>query len=145
MVRVRAGGGTWGSGHEAMDRWGLGQGLGLSPEGLGKALGLCPTQTHAVLAKGRMRPRGCYPWPIVPIRWPVMPVRGARLTPSFSINMGSSLSISFIQSRVKILREIIEREKEREREFPAKARSFVWWLGFRDLIVCEATSDQVWV
>ncbi|KAG5373795.1 hypothetical protein IGI04_042882, partial [Brassica rapa subsp. trilocularis] len=58
MVRVRAGGRPWGSGHEAMDRLGMGQGRGLSPEGLGKALGLCPTQTHAVLAKGRMRPRG---------------------------------------------------------------------------------------
>ncbi|KAG5392903.1 hypothetical protein IGI04_022866 [Brassica rapa subsp. trilocularis] len=46
------------SGHEVMDRWGLGQGRGLSTEELGKALGLCPTQTHAVLAKGRMRPRG---------------------------------------------------------------------------------------
>ncbi|WZY99856.1 hypothetical protein YC2023_072185 [Brassica napus] len=131
MVRVRAGGGTWGSGHEAMDRWGLGQGRGLSPEGLGKALGLCPTQSHAVLAKGRMRPRGCNPWPIVPIRWPVMPVRGARLTPSFSINMGSSLSISIIQFQSKILRKIIEREKERKREFQAKARPIVWWLGFR--------------
>ena len=115
MVRVRAGGRPWGSGHEAMDRLGMGQGRGLSPEGLGKALGLCPTQTHAVLAKGRMRPRGCNPWPIVPIRWPVMPVRGARLTPLYSINMGSTLSISFIQSRVKILREIIERERKRER------------------------------
>ena len=116
MVRVRAGGGPWRSGHEAMDRWGLGQGRGLSPEGLVKALGFCPTQTHAELAKGRMRPRGCNPWPIVPIRWPVMPVRGARLTPSFSINMGSSLSISIIQSRVKnTQRNRRERERKRER------------------------------
>ena len=116
MVRVRAGGRPWGSGHEVMDRWGLGQGHGLSPEELSKALGLCPTQTHAVLAKGRMRPRGCNPWPIVPIRWPVMPVCGERLTPSFSINMGSSLSISFIESRVKILREIVERESFRPKQ-----------------------------
>ncbi|KAG5392711.1 hypothetical protein IGI04_022674, partial [Brassica rapa subsp. trilocularis] len=38
-----------------------------------------------------------------------------KITPSFSINMGSSLSILFIQFQSKILREIVERE------FPAKA------------------------
>ena len=46
----------------------------------------------------------------------VMPVRGARLTSLFSINMGSLLSISLSNSRVKILREIIEREREKERK-----------------------------
>ena len=123
MVRVRAGGGPWRSGHEAMDRWGLGKGRGLSPEGLGKALGLCPTQIHEVLAKGRMRPIGCNPWPIVPIRCPVMPFRGARLTLLFSINMGSSLSISFIQSRVKILIKIVEKERKKERESSGQSKA----------------------
>ena len=101
MVRVRAGGRPWGSGHEAMDRLGMGQGRGLSPEGLGKALGLCPTQTHAVLAKGRMRPRGCNPWPIVPIRWPVMPDRGANLPPRFLKIWGPLCRFQSSNSRVK--------------------------------------------
>ena len=42
-----------------------------------------------------------------------MPVRGARLTPSFSINMGALWSISLSNSRVKYSWKNVERERER--------------------------------
>ncbi|KAF3575307.1 hypothetical protein F2Q69_00059495 [Brassica cretica] len=75
----------------------------------------------------------------------VKPVRGARLTPSFSINMGSSLSISLSNSRVKIILEIVEREKEKERESYSQEKGRVWWcLVPATLIVLGTDSDQEW-
>ncbi|KAF2580842.1 hypothetical protein F2Q70_00011416 [Brassica cretica] len=81
------------SDHEAMGCWELGQGRGLSPERLGNGVGLCPTQNQVGSGDWLQVAERCNPWPIVAHSLQVMHVRGARLTPSFSINMGSSLSI----------------------------------------------------
>ena len=71
-----------------------------------------------------------------------MPVRGARLTPSFSINMGALWSISLSYSRVKYSWKNVESEREssgqeigRKRAgrggFVSPARRTVWERGGR--------------
>ncbi|CDY66946.1 BnaAnng23270D, partial [Brassica napus] len=66
----------------------------------------------------------------------VMPVRGARLTPSFSIYMGALWSISLSNSRVKYSEKNVERKKERKREFRPRERPIV-------VVLCSGDSDRL--
>ncbi|CAG7863509.1 unnamed protein product, partial [Brassica rapa] len=62
----------------------------------------------------------------------VVPVRGARLTPSFSINMGALWSISLSNSGVKYS----EKNVERKREFRPRERPIV-------VVLCSGDSDRL--
>ena len=119
-----------------MGCWVFGQGRGLSPGGLGRGLGLWPTpnpirkgEGMQVAERGQPLADGAHSLASRACSW-------GKTYPLVFYKYGGSLVDFIIQFQSKILRETVERKKERKREFRPRERPIV-------VVLCSGDSDRL--